>query len=203
MCRAEVSVSDKTKSKLADLCGINLDAIWTSVTVPDTSELPWHFYEQGILQAISKRFGLTVLDDPLLTRFDPPLSDARELEVAVIGKYDHQDAYISIFRALDDAARACDVSLSLARTSSEKTEAVCVPGGFGARGFEELVELCSTSRGRNLPFLGICWGLQAAVVSLARAWGDEKATSEEVEETAQPPRAVVVKRPDGILRKGG
>lgn len=68
--------------------------------------------------------------------------------------------------------------------------------------FEELVEACRCSRVEGLPFLGICWGFQAAVIAWARDFGYPSACSQEVEEDAKPPRAVVVKRKDG-MRKGG
>lgn len=88
---------------------------------------------------ISRRLGLTVNgpDMGIFKGFSP----GRELEVAVNGKYEHQDAYISIFRALEDAARACDASVTFqkgnwrsADVSDKVPDALCVPGGFGARG---------------------------------------------------------------------
>ena len=205
ICRADDPVSDKTKSKLADLCDISSEAVWASVTVADISQLPLHFYRQGVLTIVSNRLGLTASrpDMGLFSGSTP----GRKLEVAVNGKYEHQDAYISIFRALEDAARACDASVTFRKgncnVSDIVPDALCVPGGFGARGFEELVEVCRFSRMEGVPFLGICWGFQAAVISLARDFGYPSACSQEVEEDAKPPRAVVVKRRDGILRKGG
>ena len=205
ICRTDDLVSDKTKSKLADLCDVHVEAVWTSITVADISQLPLHFYRQGVLTMVSSRLGLTV-NEPDMGSFRGSSPSSRELEVAVNGKYEHQDAYISIFRALEDAARACGASVTFRKgncdTSDKVPDALCVPGGFGARGFEELVELCQFSRVEELPFLGICWGFQAAVIALARDFGYPRACSQEVEEDAMPPHAIVVKRRDGILRKG-
>ena len=196
ICRADAPISPKTKGKLADLCDMKLEAIWTSITLPDTSQLPRHFYEQGVFTMISKRLKL-ILNDPGCD-LEAPLMCSRTLEVAVVGKYEHQDAYISVFRAFEDAARACGVSLSFQKTFTSTSDCVCVPGGFGARGFEELVDLCQSLLNKEVPFLGICWGFQAAVVALLRDWGHE-AVSQEAHD-AEPPKAVVIKR-DG-LRKG-
>lgn len=177
---------------------MKLDAVWTSITLPDTSQLPRHFYEQGVLTAISNRLGLIILNDPGRDLEAPVTMCSRKLEVAVVGKYQHQDAYMSVFQALEDAGRACGVSLSFQKSYTSTSDCVCVPGGFGARGFEELVDLCRSLRSRDVPFLGICWGFQAAVVGLLRDWGRE-AVSQEVDD-AEPPKAVVVKR--NGLRKG-
>ncbi|CAL1137551.1 unnamed protein product [Cladocopium goreaui] len=205
ICRTDDPVADKTKSKLADLCDVHPEAVWASITMADISQLPLHFYRQGVLTMISSRLRLTV-NEPDMGFFRGSSPGGRELEVAVNGKYEHQDAYISIFRALEDAARACDASVRFRKgncdVSDKVPDALCVPGGFGARGFEELVELCRFSRVEGLPFLGICWGFQAAVIALARDFGYPCACSQEVEEDAMPPHAIVVKRRDGILRKG-
>lgn len=206
ICRTDDPVADKTKSKLADLCDVHPEAVWASITMADISQLPLHFYRQGVLTMISSRLRLTV-NEPDMGFFRGSSPGGRELEVAVNGKYEHQDAYISIFRALEDAARACDASVRFRKgncdVSDKVPDALCVPGGFGARGFEELVELCRFSRVEDLPFLGICWGFQAAVIALARDFGYPGACSQEVEEDSMPPHAIVVKRRDGILRKGG
>ena len=110
ICRTDDPVADKTKSKLADLCDVHPEAVWASITMADISQLPLHFYRQGVLTMISSRLRLTV-NEPDMGFFRGSSPGGRELEVAVNGKYEHQDAYISIFRALEDAARACDASV--------------------------------------------------------------------------------------------
>ena len=174
--------------------------------------LQQHFYEQGILVPLSKQLGLTVpMQEFSMDGLREKSSSKRpiHLKVALVGKYEHQDAYISVCQALEHAALHFGVHLEISRMKPESlltegvpVSAVCVPGGFGHRSFEDLVQVAAFCREEGLPFLGLCLGFQAAIVALARCFGSPTATSQEVDAESEPPRAVIIKRRDGVMRRG-
>ena len=211
ICRCDIEPCESVKRKLADLCCLNLEAIWTSITLPDTSRLQEHFYEQGILVPLSKRLGLTVQGFSMDGLREKSSNKCPiHLKVALVGKYEHQDAYISVCQALEHAALHFGVHLEISRMKPESlltehgtVSAVCIPGGFGHRSFEDLVQVATFCREEGLPFLGLCLGFQATIVALARCFfASPTATSQEVDAESEPPRAVIIKRRDGAMRRG-
>ena len=146
--------------------------------------MPLSLVENGLDELIVEKLGLKAgtldLDDwrDLLHRVRNP---EHEITIAVVGKYiEHRDAYKSIYEALDHAGIAHSAQVRIQRIQSEWSSAkgrngcspatmgILVPGGFGERGIEGKVEAIRFAREREIPFLGICLGMQCAVIEFAR-----------------------------------
>lgn len=196
ICRTRLPISQEMKNKISLFCDVEPEAV---VEVPDAEtiyEVPLFFEEAGLADLIVKRLNL------------PPheanLSEWREIverikrpkyavDVAVIGKYvENGDAYISIGESLKHAGIANDARVNLHWLDSEILEqkpaaevlagmdAILVAPGFGARGVEGKIHAANYARTREVPFLGVCYGMQMAVIEFARhVVGLEGAHSEE------------------------
>ena len=139
-----------------------------------------------------------------------------EVSIAVVGKYaEHRDAYKSIYESLDHAGMANGAQIRIGRIRSEDVEAegperllsgydgILVPGGFGERGIEGKVAAIRYAREKNIPFFGICLGLQCAVVEFARnVCGLEDAHSTEFDKDTPHPVICLLGRPASDCRQG-
>jgi CTP synthase len=185
ICRTEQSLSRDDREKIALFCNISIDAVIEEKD-KDFSiyEVPLSLVDHGLDRLIVDRLGLKTpepdLEDwrELLRRLRNP---EHEISIAVVGKYaEHHDAYKSIYEALDHAGIAHRAQIRIGRVRSEDIEAegperllagyngILVPGGFGERGIEGKVTAIRYARTRGVPFLGICLGMQCAVIEFAR-----------------------------------
>ncbi|MDX1965413.1 MAG: CTP synthase [Pirellulales bacterium] len=185
ICRCERSISREDREKIALFCNVPLEAVIEEKD-KDFSiyEVPLSLVNNGLDQFICKRLGLSTgvpnLDAwrDLLHRLRNP---EHEVSIAVVGKYaEHRDAYKSIYESLDHAAMHHRAQLRVQSIQSELLESespervlagfngILVPGGFGERGIEGKVEAIRYARERNVPFFGICLGMQCAVIEFGR-----------------------------------
>ena len=186
ICRTERPLSEEVKRKIALFCNVEFGAVVESKDVPTIYEIPLSFHEQGLDERVMHRLGL-------LGRKAPDLSSWRNMvrrvvdpsdrvRIAVIGKYTELiDSYKSVQEALIHGGIANDVGVEISWLASdmftgrEKTRelladfhGVLIPGGFGVRGVEGMLEAIRYARESGLPFFGICLGMQTAIIEFAR-----------------------------------
>ena len=219
VCRSDHEISKSVRDKIALFCDVNPEEVLECVDCPSIYEVPISLYEQGFDAMVLDRIGLSPHRSDLsdLQKF---LDDSKNCEqvvsIAIVGKYvSLPDAYLSVIEALGHAGVANGVKVESHLISGEEITAenvdeilkdmdgILIPGGFGERAFEGKILAANYARVNNIPFLGICLGLQAAVCEFARnVAGIEGATSAEFGEVAEP---VIDLMPEqkGIEYKGG
>src|SRR5437762_13109812 len=183
--RTERPISDEIKRKIAFFCNVEFGAVIESSDARSIYEIPLKFHEQGFDEKVLQKFGLE--------RPTPSLSVWREiverilvpherLRIAVVGKYtEYADSYKSVLESLIHGGIANDVGVEVNWISSEAFtdreaastllagyDGLLVPGGFGVRGVEGMVEAIRAARESGLPFFGICLGMQTAIIEFAR-----------------------------------
>ncbi|RIK77302.1 MAG: CTP synthetase [Planctomycetota bacterium] len=185
ICRTERSISHDDREKIALFCNVPIEAV---IEEKDKEfsiyEVPLSLRDNRLDDFICDRLKLPStkpdLDDwhNLLHRLRNP---KHEIAIAVVGKYaEHRDAYKSIYEALDHAGIAHEAQIRIQRIQSEEVEregpekllagydGILVPGGFGERGIEGKIQAIKFAREREIPFFGICLGMQCAVIEFAR-----------------------------------
>ena len=183
--RTERPLSDDIKRKIALFCNVEFGAVIESPDAPTIYEIPLAFHAQGLDEKVVQKLNLPAQA--------PDLSAWRELvqriiaphervRIAVVGKYtDYVDSYKSVLEALIHGGIANDVGVDVTWVSSEAFtgskraadilvgfDGLLVPGGFGVRGIEGMVEAIRHARESGLPFFGICLGMQTAIIEFAR-----------------------------------
>ncbi len=221
ICRTERSMDREDRDKIALFCNVPAEAV-IEERDKDFSiyEVPMSLVENRLDELIVRRLGLVAgepdLDDwrELLHRLRNP---QHEISIAVVGKYaEHRDAYKSIYEALDHAGIAHRAQVRIQSVQSEEVEregperllagfdGVLVPGGFGERGIEGKVEAIRFARERGIPFLGICLGMQCAVIEFGRnVVGLGGAHSTEFNKDTPHPVICLLDEQKSITDKGG
>jgi CTP synthase len=206
MCRSEAALSDDIRKKIALFASLPLDAVVSARDVKDIYEVPLVFSEQGVDQCILEHFGQEA-PAPDLSDWREPIEQARRaretVTIALVGKYVQlADAYLSVSEALRHAAAPLGCRVQVEWMDSERLEdpstdaaqrlaaadGILIPGGFGGRGIEGKIAAAGIARERQIPYLGICLGMQVAVAEFARhVAGMEGANSTEFDlETPYP-----------------
>src|SRR5256885_11373803 len=183
--RTERPISDEIKRKIALFCNVEFGAVIESPDVRTIYEIPLVFHEQGLDAKGVQKLGLET-DQPNLSRWrelvQRVLTPHQQVRIAVVGKYtEYADSYKSVLEALIHGGIANDVGVEVNWISSEAFtnrdtagtllsgyDGLLVPGGFGVRGVEGMVEAIRSARETGLPFLGICLGMQTAIIEFAR-----------------------------------
>ena len=221
VCRTERALDLSDREKIALFCNVPLDAV-IEERDKDFSiyEVPLSLQSNRIDEIILRRFGLqTAAADldawhEILHRLRNP---EHEVSIALVGKYaGHRDAYKSIYEALDHGGIARRTQVRVQPIASEEIEregaerllagfdGLIVPGGFGERGIEGKVEAIRFARERKLPFLGICLGMQCAVIDAARHLaGLADAHSTEFARDTPHPVICLMEEQQGVVHKGG
>lgn len=211
ICRTERAMGDDHIKKIALYSDVKPNAVFSCQDVPSIYEVPLALEEQGLGHYVLERLGLPKQSVDLSAWRDivhRKTSPETSVRIALVGKYvEIKDAYLSIAEALEHAGIANGVKVEIERIdSSEVTPAtaherlsgadgILVPGGFGSRGHEGKIEAIRFARENNIPYFGICYGLQWAVVEFARhVHGWDKAHSTEVEPATDKP--VITHMPD-------
>jgi CTP synthase len=183
--RTERPISDEIKRKIALFCNVEFGAVIESPDVRTIYEIPLVFHEQGLDAKVVQKLGLQTTP-PNLSRWrelvQRVLTPNQQVRIAVVGKYtEYADSYKSVLEALIHGGIANDVGVEInwisseAFTTSETArsllagyDGLLVPGGFGVRGVEGMVEAIRAARESGLPFFGICLGMQTAIIEFAR-----------------------------------
>jgi CTP synthase len=185
LCRSEKPLPDGERRKIALFTNVHEKAVISCVDVDNIYKLPLWLHEQGLDQIVVECLRLEAeVGPPDLSEWEAVVDAVEhpvdEVTIAVVGKYvDHQDAYKSLAEALRHGGMRQRTKVRLKWLESEQVEsdgvgvlagvdAILVPGGFGDRGFEGKVMTAQYAREQNIPYFGICYGMQAAVVDVAR-----------------------------------
>lgn len=221
VCRSEYPISQEMKEKIALFCDVDVDAIIENRTAQSIYEVPLMMQHEGLDKIVLRKLQLE--DKPLDMSdwehmVDRMLHPQGELEVALVGKYvSLHDAYLSVVESLDHAGYAFNRKVNIRWIDSEEIESaddlaplfdgvdgIVVPGGFGSRGVEGKIRTIRFAREHKIPYLGLCLGMQCAVMEFARnVCGIEDAISSEFDTDAAHP--VIDLMPDqvDIEDKGG
>ncbi len=220
LCRTEHNLEPKVKSKIAHFCNVEEKAVITARDVDCIYEVPLAFHEEGLDQRLVDKLNMWTAA-PNLEKWRHTMRVVREatkeVTIAVIGKYvDLTDSYKSLNEALAHGGIANECKIKLRFYDSEKIEhdglpddigevdAILVPMGFGPRGAEGKIEAVRFARENKIPFFGICYGMQMAVIEYARhVCGLEGANSVEVDERAPHPVIHLMEDQHRVTEKGG
>ena len=202
VCRSEGPIPTKEREKLALFCNVRPDAVIAAQDLKSIYEAPLAYHKEGLDQAVLDAFNITPAPKPNLARWDDVAdriyNPEGEVKVAIVGKYTQlEDAYKSIAEALTHGGMANRVKVRIewvdaeifdkedAAPHLEGFHAILVPGGFGERGTEGKIKAAQYAREHKVPYLGICLGMQMAVIEAARnVAGISEAGSEEFDHEA-------------------
>ena len=213
--RSDESLKDEIKKKIALFCDVPLEAVISDPDVGLIYQVPLVFEEQGLTEYLMSRLKLQAFGQDLNEWkgfLDNALHPERRVRIALVGKYtDLKDSYVSYVEALTHAAARHRTRVEIrwieaSRYRDELLEGVdglIVPVGFGHRGAEGKIEAIRYARTHKLPFLGICYGFQVAVIEFARhALGREGANSTEFDPQAEHPVIDLMPEQQGVEELG-
>ena len=213
LCRCSRPIPQEAKEKLALFCNIQSECVVAALDVDTIYQVPVHYHEEGLDRAVCKFFDLKESPDPDLTPWRKLVSNIREPEgsvtIAMVGKYiQHKDAYKSVMEALTHAGVVSRIRVNVQGISAQEVEdnpeafaetfqsvhGILVPGGFGERGAAGKMHAITHAREKKVPFLGICFGMQLAVIEFARhVLGLEQAMSTELQRATPEPVICLLK----------
>ncbi len=184
ICRTRVPLTEDMREKISLFCDVEKDAVIEALDIETIYEAPLRFEESGLAELVVRRLGLPHREPNLaewqeiVERIKRPLY---EVSAAVVGKYTgNGDAYISVAEALKHGGIAANARVNIHFIDSEALEhenvderlagmdAIVVCGGFGARGVEGKIRAIQYAREKKVPYLGLCYGMQMAVIEFAR-----------------------------------
>lgn len=221
VCRTPLELTNDIKRKLSLYCSIPVENVIEAIDVKNIYQIPLNFLKQSIDERILLHFGLPIGKinieswKKLVTTVEN-LND--EVEIALVGKYvELHDAYLSVMEALKHAGYKHHVKIKINWVDSEELESknnlksifknskgILVPGGFGMRGVEGKIKAIKYARENNIPFLGICFGLQLAIIEFARNVCEIKeAYSTEFDENCPEPIIDLMEEQKSIVNMGG
>jgi CTP synthase len=220
LCRTERALDPKIKQKIAHFCNVEENAVITAQDVSSIYEVPLALHEEGLDERIVEKLNIWTAA-PNISRWErlvATIKGARDcVKIAMVGKYiDLSDSYKSLIEALVHGGVANDCRVEVVPVDSERVEAegiveairaadgVLVPMGFGPRGTEGKIATVKFARENGVPYLGICFGMQMAVIEFARhVCGLERANSVEID--PDTPHPVIHLMPDqrNVTSKGG
>lgn len=219
ICRAEVPLSLEVREKLSLFCNVPLNSVIEETDVTHSIyEVPLVLSDQGLdeLLLVHYRIARPPADlRPWRKVINAIRNPIGEVTIGVVGKYQElQDAYKSIFEALDHGCIANQMKLNLVKIASEDIEShktsqldemhgILIPGGFGNRGIEGKVAAIRYAREKGIPFFGICMGLQCAVVEFARnVCGLKNANSTEIDAKSPDPVVCLMEEQKEVVDLG-
>lgn len=223
VCRSSHTVDASIREKIANFCDVDADCVFENNDLPSIYDVPSHLKEQGFDSKVCERLGLEARLSDLSgwESFTSAMHTAHALpdatRIYVVGKYTQlPDAYLSVIEALHHSGifygRHMDIRLvngeELTEESAEAelkdADGILVPGGFGIRGVEGKMVAIRRARERNIPYLGVCLGMQTAVIEFARdVAGLEGANSAEFAPETSYPVIDLMPDQEDITDKGG
>ncbi len=222
VCRTERDIPDSIREKLSLFCNVRKTSVIQNKTADCLYAVPLMLEEEGLAREVCNHLKLENYI-PDNTKWEAMVENIRSIEedkvvnIAIVGKYVQlEDSYISVMESLYHAGFTNHVKVKVHLIDSEsinkenvaeklkEMDGVVVPGGFGNRGIEGKIETIKYVRENKIPFLGICLGMQMAVVEFARnVLGLVDANSAELEETSKNPVIHIMEEQKGIDKKGG
>lgn len=222
VCRTEKTIPKDMKDKIAMFCDVAPEAVIENRTASTIYEVPLMMQKEGLdkiaLQKLNMDYGPADMSEwaKMVYKINNP---QKKVKVAVVGKYvELPDAYISVTEALHHGGIESDASVKITWVNAEKIEdpetdldevfvgckGILVPGGFGDRGVEGKIKAIQYAREHKLPFLGLCLGMQCAVIEFARhVCGMSDAHSSEFNPETNHPVIDLMESQQGIENKGG
>ena len=220
VCRVDEPMGENLMAKIAGLCNVPRDCVIENRTLPTTYQAPLMLEENGLADIVCRRLALNCGPCDLtewkkmLERVENP---DREVNIAMVGKYIQlHDAYLSVVEALAHAGGENRCRVNIRWVDAENVtpdtvnellagcQGVLVPGGFGYRGVEGMIIAARHARTKNIPYLGICLGMQIAVIEFARhvlGWRD--ANSTEFKPDCEYPVIDLMPDQHGVMELGG
>ncbi len=219
LCRSDKEISEGIKDKISLFCDVNKEAVIPLVTSETIYEVPLLMEEYGLGDFIVNHLGLEAkesnLDNwhELVNRLKAP---KEPVTIGLVGKYvELQDAYYSVREALRHAALTHNREVKIEWLNSEElqdghcdklrqVQGIIIPGGFGYRGIEGMVEVAKFAREKEIPYFGLCLGMQVMVIEFARhAFHSQDANSTEFDRDTPYPVIDLLPEQRGINQKGG
>lgn len=185
ICRLEKELPKDEKNKIASFCSVHPDSVISMHDADTVYSIPLLLHHQGVDKILMKSLNIKQSKKPNLTDWkrvvQAKLNPKKEANIAIVGKYvELKDSYKSLNEALDHAGiinkakvnltfiDAVKINKSNVKKNLSFADAVLVPGGFGERGIEGMIVACQFARESNIPYFGICLGMQIAVIEFAR-----------------------------------
>jgi CTP synthase len=221
VCRSEKKISDSIKEKLALFCNVKKEDVISSLDAETIYDVPNLMFDEGLDEVVLKKLRLCDNDQPKLVAWNEFLNKHKnpknEVQIGLIGKYvELHDAYKSISEAFIHAGAANEVKVNISWIHSEELtpknvpdklknlDGILVAPGFGNRGIEGKIEAIRFAREENIPFLGICLGMQMAVIEFAKnVLNLVDAGSLEMDENCKNPVINLMEDQKDITEKGG
>ncbi len=222
VCRAPFETGENIKKKLSLFCSVPVENVIDSIDVKNIYEIPINYHKQGFDEIVLKQFNLPIKKanlkywEDLIKTVD---NLKNEIEIALVGKYvELHDAYISVAEALKHAGYKYNTKVNINWVDSEDLESdnvnlkevfknskgILVPGGFGTRGTNGKIKAINYARTNKIPFLGICLGMQLAVIEFAQnVLKLEDATSTEFDPTCKNPVIDLMADQKSVSNMGG
>ena len=221
ICRSEQSIPIDQKRKISLFCNVQIENVIETVDVKTIYEAPISFFNQKLDKQVLKYFNLKSKRKPNLKPWkkitNTVLNTRKTVNIAIIGKYVNlKDAYKSLDEALTHGGIKNKVKINLIRIESDKLKSnnirkklknvsgILIPGGFGKRGTEGKIACIKYAREKKIPFLGICFGMQMAVIEFARnVLKIKNAGSTELDKRIYPVIGLINEwSKDGLIIKG-
>ncbi|MBL6591081.1 MAG: CTP synthase [Flavobacteriaceae bacterium] len=221
VCRTEHSLNDDLRKKIALFCNVQIESVIESVDASTIYEVPILMQNEKLDDVVLKKLNLNDIKSSKLHNWNVFVNKIKnpsnEVNIGLIGKYvELQDSYKSILESFVHAGAANDVKVNVITINSEEINikstdqifknlnGILVAPGFGERGVEGKIEAIRIAREKNIPFLGICLGMQMAVIEFARnVLGFNKANSTEMDINCKYPVISMMKSQKNIKEKGG
>ena len=217
ICRTEKPLSENLKKKISLFCSVPPQQVIECADAKSIYHVPEMFYKQGVDKEIMRLLDLKPTQEvnpAWFEFFDKAVTPSKSVRIAVAGKYSElQDAYKSINEALRHAGMNNDTKVEIVYVNTEKdnveeklrtVDGILIPGGFGTRGIEGKIATIKYARETKKPFLGICVGMQCAVIEAARnLCGLHDANSTEFDPTTKDPVVDLTPQQKNVVYKGG
>ncbi len=228
VCRTEVEIPEGIKNKIALFCNVRKENVIQNMTASNLYEVPLMLEKEGLALATCEHLHLRRKEaqnkqwEKMIKEFikiDEEYKDNEEkkINIAIVGKYvSLEDAYLSVVESIKHAGYANKIDVKIGFVDSELLESknaktilnnydgIIVPGGFGNRGIEGKIQAIKYARENKVPFLGICLGMQLAVIEFARDVLNLKdANSKEFDENCKYPVIHIMESQKNITKKGG
>ena len=221
VCRADTTIPEKMKEKIALFCNVKKENVIENKTVDNLYELPLMLEKQGLAEAVCKKLNLKNKEphneewEKLIRKIKS--TKDKNVNIAIVGKYTKlEDSYLSVIESVKHAGYANAVKTNVELVDSEKItssnvklilqkyDGIIVPGGFGNRGIEGMITAIKYARENKVPFLGICLGMQMCVIEFARdVLKLEDVNSEEFEPNAKNLVIHIMEEQKKVNKKGG
>ena len=228
VCRTEVEIPEGIKNKIALFCNVRKENVIQNMTASNLYEVPLMLEKEGLALATCEHLHLRRKEaqnkqwEKMIKTFikiDEEFkgNEEKKINIAIVGKYvSLEDAYLSVVESIKHAGYANKVDVKIGFVDSELLESknaktilnnydgIIVPGGFGNRGIEGKIQAIKYARENKVPFLGICLGMQLAVIEFARDVLNLKdANSKEFDENCKYPVIHIMESQKNITKKGG